>query len=122
MNVLDGVLAVSLPGLSVGPLAGPVRSVSLGCGRSNAGLSISSCFICSGGSADRAMTLAHALYPYALAAVNVAVGWLSYTRLAPDFGILFLTIGLLVFLAGVGRTARRYRSVRTWAGPECDRS
>jgi hypothetical protein len=53
------------------------------------------------------MNLVHALYPYALAAMNTAIGWLSYTILHVELGILFICIGLLVFLAVVGRTALR---------------
>jgi hypothetical protein len=57
------------------------------------------------------MNLFHALYPYALAAVNTAVGWLSYTVLNVEFGLLFICIGLLVFLAVVSRTALRITHV-----------
>jgi predicted RND superfamily exporter protein len=53
------------------------------------------------------MNLVHALYPYVLAAVNTAIGWLSFTVLDIEFGVLFISIGLLVFLAVVGRTALR---------------
>lgn len=54
-----------------------------------------------------AMNLVHALYPYALAVMNTAIGWLSYTVLNIEFGVLFISIGLLVFLAVIGRTALR---------------
>jgi hypothetical protein len=53
------------------------------------------------------MNLVHALYPYALAVMNTAIGWLSFTVLNIELGVLFISIGLLVFLAVVGRTALR---------------
>jgi len=57
------------------------------------------------------MNVVHTLYPYALAATNIAIGWLSYTLVAPDFAVPFLAVGLLVLVAVVGRTATRYSPI-----------
>ncbi|WP_324664508.1 hypothetical protein [Haloarcula sediminis] len=61
------------------------------------------------------MNAVQILYPYVLAALNIAVAWLSYVLLTPDFAVPFLAIGLLVFVAVVGQTAARYISGRTRA-------
>jgi len=53
------------------------------------------------------MNLVQTLYPYVLAAINTGIGWLSYTFLNLDFGVLFMIIGLLVFFAVVGRSVLR---------------
>lgn len=54
------------------------------------------------------MNVVQALYPYVLAALNVAIGWLSYAVFTPEFAVPFLAIGLLVFVAVVGETVTRY--------------
>lgn len=54
------------------------------------------------------MNAVQVLYPYVLAALNIAVAWLSYVLLTPDFAVPFLAIGLLVFIAVVGQTLARY--------------
>ena len=53
------------------------------------------------------MNLVHALYPYTLVAANTVIGWVFYAVLNVEFGILFISVGLLVFLSVVGRTALR---------------
>lgn len=53
------------------------------------------------------MNLIQRLYPYALAAMNIGIGWLSFGVLKRGHGILFAGIGLLVFIAVIGRTVRR---------------
>jgi len=57
------------------------------------------------------MNAVQILYPYALAAVNLAIAWLSYALFTPEFAVPFLAIGLLVFLAVIGQTVNRYVSV-----------
>ena len=53
------------------------------------------------------MNLVQTFYPYVLAVINTGIGWLSYTLPNLDFGLVFLIIGLLVFIAVVGRTVLR---------------
>ena len=47
------------------------------------------------------MSLAHTLYPFALAGLNLLTGWLVYTHVAPLFGAMLVGTGLLVGLAVV---------------------
>lgn len=54
------------------------------------------------------MNLLQVLYPYALAAMNLGIGWLSVAVLEFQFGVLFVGIGVLVFGAVVGRTVERF--------------
>lgn len=54
------------------------------------------------------MNAVQVLYPYVLAALNIAVAWLSYVLLTPDFAVPFLAAGLLVLIAVVGQTLARY--------------
>jgi len=58
------------------------------------------------------MNVVRILYPCALAAVNVAIGWLSYALFTPALAVPFFAIGLLVFLAVIGQTVNRYVSVQ----------
>lgn len=55
------------------------------------------------------MYLLHAIYPFALAGANVAMGWLLYHLSEPVFGGLLVTIGLLVILALIGGTVNEHR-------------
>jgi hypothetical protein len=52
------------------------------------------------------MNIGQILYPYVLSALNMLIGWLSYTLFTPEFGIPFLVIGLLVCLAVISQTVR----------------
>ena len=54
------------------------------------------------------MNLLQALYPCALAAMNLGIGWLSVAVLEFQFGVLFVGIGVLVFGAVVGQTVVRF--------------
>lgn len=48
------------------------------------------------------MYLIQAIYPLALASVNLVVGWLLYGLFGTLFGGLFVVVGLLVILTLVG--------------------
>ena len=58
------------------------------------------------------MYLVQTIYPFALASVNVAAGWLLYRFLDPVFGIALLGIGLLLVLSVVGRMVSEHRATR----------
>ena len=66
------------------------------------------------------MNAVQILYPYALAAVNLAIAWLSYALFTPEFAVPFLVIGLLVLLTVVGQTVRRYVPVPGQTGLQCE--
>jgi hypothetical protein len=48
------------------------------------------------------MYLLQTIYPFALASVNMAMGWLLYSLFESVFGGLLVVIGLLIVLALVG--------------------
>ena len=51
------------------------------------------------------------LYPYALAGVNVGVGWFLYRTLGSPFGLVLVMVGIGVLLAVVGGAAYRFTPV-----------
>lgn len=61
------------------------------------------------------MQLLQGLYPYALAATNVAGGWLLYDVLGTGLGAILLAVGAMIVLAVVEETVRTAAS-RTTAG------
>lgn len=54
------------------------------------------------------MSLAQTTYPFALAALNVATGWLFYSHVAPVAGAVLVAAGLLVAVAVVGGLLRAH--------------
>jgi hypothetical protein len=55
----------------------------------------------------RTMPPFQSLYPAALGAVNVGLGWLLYSELASPVGLLLLAAGALVAVAVLATTASR---------------
>ena len=53
-----------------------------------------------------------AVYPFAVAGANVAMGWLLYHLSGPVSGGLLVAVGLLVVLVSVGSTVSARWSVR----------
>lgn len=47
------------------------------------------------------MSILRSLYPYGLAAANVAVGWLLYDVLNSNLGVLLVTVGAVILLTVV---------------------
>ena len=57
------------------------------------------------------MYLLQVIYPFALASVNVATGWLLYQLFESLFGGLFVLAGLLVILSLIGHIVNEHRTV-----------
>ena len=57
------------------------------------------------------MYLLQTIYPFALASLNMAMGWLLYNLSEPVFGGLLVMTGVLVILISVGSTVNEYRPV-----------
>lgn len=55
------------------------------------------------------MYLLQTIYPFALAGVNMATGWLLYYLFESVFGGLLVLMGFLVILALIGSTVSEHR-------------
>lgn len=57
------------------------------------------------------MCLLQTAYPFALASLNVAIGWLLYHFSVPVLGGLLVVTGLLVTLSSVGTAVSEHRPI-----------
>lgn len=57
------------------------------------------------------MYLVQTIYPFVLASINMAIGWLLYHVFESVSGAFLVVIGFLVILALIGSTVDEYRPV-----------
>jgi hypothetical protein len=57
------------------------------------------------------MHLLRTVYPFSLAGVNVAMGWLLYRLSEPALGVFLVVIGAFVVLTSIGSAVSRHRPV-----------
>lgn len=57
------------------------------------------------------METSRAIYPFALALSNIALGWLLYRPLGSVLGVPLVGVGILVILTRVGSAVRDRRSI-----------